>query len=425
MDLPKKKFHFESGLNQRDRATGGFVGVYTHRKPGKIFYWRGFTQRPPRATRTARTAVSRNQPPTKGSRTLRHPVLLLPVAIVADGARAEARHASGGPSRERRPVTRGGLPRAAATRTSGGTRPGARARRGAARSRRSAPPSAAARHASIRRRRSRRRRHRPRRPRRRRRRRPRGRSARRQTRRSVRAAVFARGRTSPSPEPRAHVPESPTIRRRRVKPPPRTVPRVARRAKNRDPQRGISPDRLPRRPSPPLATRRPRCTMVRFSLRVGGERERSHDDRARASARARRKDPLPPPRFPPARARCGLDATGGRLGAARYGCSPLAAHLGQHLGGPLGARQREDDEVVAAERLVDLRRRAVPRRAVGWFGRQTKPKHTERASERIGRAHDTTRQTRGRERGRGGTSENDVSATRRSGGVRPPAPCGG
>ena len=40
---PEKKSHLESGLNQRDRATGGFVVVYTHRKPGKIFYWRGFT----------------------------------------------------------------------------------------------------------------------------------------------------------------------------------------------------------------------------------------------------------------------------------------------------------------------------------------------------------------------------------------------
>ena len=37
MDLPKKKSHLESGLNQRDRATGGFVGVYTHRKPGKNY----------------------------------------------------------------------------------------------------------------------------------------------------------------------------------------------------------------------------------------------------------------------------------------------------------------------------------------------------------------------------------------------------
>ena len=38
----KKKYHLESGLNQRDRATGGFVGLYTHRKPGKIFDGRGF-----------------------------------------------------------------------------------------------------------------------------------------------------------------------------------------------------------------------------------------------------------------------------------------------------------------------------------------------------------------------------------------------
>ena len=42
MDLPKKKSHLESGLNQRDRATGGFVGVYTHRKPGKKIDVRGF-----------------------------------------------------------------------------------------------------------------------------------------------------------------------------------------------------------------------------------------------------------------------------------------------------------------------------------------------------------------------------------------------
>ena len=39
---PEKKYHLESGLNQRDRATGGFSGVYTHRKPGKIFDGRGF-----------------------------------------------------------------------------------------------------------------------------------------------------------------------------------------------------------------------------------------------------------------------------------------------------------------------------------------------------------------------------------------------
>ena len=35
MDLPEKKSHVESGLNKRDRATGGFSGVYTHRKPDK------------------------------------------------------------------------------------------------------------------------------------------------------------------------------------------------------------------------------------------------------------------------------------------------------------------------------------------------------------------------------------------------------
>ena len=39
---PEEKCQLESGLNQRDRATAGFVRVYTRRKPGKIFYWRGF-----------------------------------------------------------------------------------------------------------------------------------------------------------------------------------------------------------------------------------------------------------------------------------------------------------------------------------------------------------------------------------------------
>ena len=42
---PEKKSHLEPGLNQRDRATGGFVRVYTHRKPGKIFDVRGFGAR--------------------------------------------------------------------------------------------------------------------------------------------------------------------------------------------------------------------------------------------------------------------------------------------------------------------------------------------------------------------------------------------
>ena len=42
----KKKYQSGSGLNQRDRATGGFVGVYTHRKPGKKkIDVRGFTKR--------------------------------------------------------------------------------------------------------------------------------------------------------------------------------------------------------------------------------------------------------------------------------------------------------------------------------------------------------------------------------------------
>ena len=40
-----KKPHLESGLNKRDRATGGFSGVYTHRKPGKKIYCRGFCGR--------------------------------------------------------------------------------------------------------------------------------------------------------------------------------------------------------------------------------------------------------------------------------------------------------------------------------------------------------------------------------------------
>ena len=39
---PEIESHLESRLNQRDRATGGFSGVYTHRKPGKFFDGRGF-----------------------------------------------------------------------------------------------------------------------------------------------------------------------------------------------------------------------------------------------------------------------------------------------------------------------------------------------------------------------------------------------
>ena len=30
-------YHLKSGLSQRDRSTGGFVRVYTQRKPGKFF----------------------------------------------------------------------------------------------------------------------------------------------------------------------------------------------------------------------------------------------------------------------------------------------------------------------------------------------------------------------------------------------------
>ena len=39
---PEKKHHLESGLNQRDRATAGFIRVRSHGKPSKIFYCRGF-----------------------------------------------------------------------------------------------------------------------------------------------------------------------------------------------------------------------------------------------------------------------------------------------------------------------------------------------------------------------------------------------
>ena len=42
VDLPKKKRHLESGLNQRGQATAGFIRVRSHRKRSKIFYWRGF-----------------------------------------------------------------------------------------------------------------------------------------------------------------------------------------------------------------------------------------------------------------------------------------------------------------------------------------------------------------------------------------------
>ena len=37
----EKMFHLGSCLHQRDRATSEFSGVYTHWKPGNIFYWRG------------------------------------------------------------------------------------------------------------------------------------------------------------------------------------------------------------------------------------------------------------------------------------------------------------------------------------------------------------------------------------------------
>ena len=65
MDLPKKKSHLESILNQRDRATGGFVGVYTHRKPGKKIDVRGFTSplKPPPARAWAFFSPLRPQRP--------------------------------------------------------------------------------------------------------------------------------------------------------------------------------------------------------------------------------------------------------------------------------------------------------------------------------------------------------------------------
>ena len=37
-----EKKHLGSCLEKQERATGGFGGVYTDRKPGKMFYWRGF-----------------------------------------------------------------------------------------------------------------------------------------------------------------------------------------------------------------------------------------------------------------------------------------------------------------------------------------------------------------------------------------------
>ena len=42
----EKKSHLGFCLHQRDRATCGFVGVYTQRKPGKIFYCRGCVRFP-------------------------------------------------------------------------------------------------------------------------------------------------------------------------------------------------------------------------------------------------------------------------------------------------------------------------------------------------------------------------------------------
>ena len=35
---PEKKWHLESGLNQRDRAMAGLIRVRSHRKPSKVFY---------------------------------------------------------------------------------------------------------------------------------------------------------------------------------------------------------------------------------------------------------------------------------------------------------------------------------------------------------------------------------------------------
>ena len=74
MDLPKKKFHLESGLNQRDRATGGFCGNYTHRKPGKVFYCRGFFRNFLHQKKTARTRHTAHFITPGGARACQSPI---------------------------------------------------------------------------------------------------------------------------------------------------------------------------------------------------------------------------------------------------------------------------------------------------------------------------------------------------------------
>ena len=58
--------NLESGLNQRDRATGGFCRNYTHRKPSNFFYCRGF----------AATCVHASVSTNPGRATIRHLRLL-------------------------------------------------------------------------------------------------------------------------------------------------------------------------------------------------------------------------------------------------------------------------------------------------------------------------------------------------------------
>ena len=68
MDLPEKKFHLESGLNQRDRATGGFCRNCTHRKPRKNVSCRCFHQTPTRLpTNNDKTTVFFFQKANPGS----------------------------------------------------------------------------------------------------------------------------------------------------------------------------------------------------------------------------------------------------------------------------------------------------------------------------------------------------------------------
>ena len=57
----RKKSHLESRLNQRDRATGGFVRVYTHRKPGIKLYCRGFLTALPKNKKKARRPAELSQ----------------------------------------------------------------------------------------------------------------------------------------------------------------------------------------------------------------------------------------------------------------------------------------------------------------------------------------------------------------------------